>query len=36
MGANCCSHSHHDQARDMAYRRVLWGVLLINATMFGV
>jgi Co/Zn/Cd efflux system component len=34
----CCSHCHEpspeDQARDAAYRRVLWIVLAINAGMF--
>jgi Co/Zn/Cd efflux system component len=34
----CCSHCHEpspdDRARDVAYRRVLWIVLAINAGMF--
>jgi Co/Zn/Cd efflux system component len=34
----CCSHCHEpspeDRARDAAYRRVLWVVLAVNATMF--
>jgi Co/Zn/Cd efflux system component len=37
MSADCCSHDHHhaDPNRgNPAYRRVLWAVLAINATMF--
>ena len=37
MSASCCSHGHqhHDTNRDNpGYRRVLWAVLAINATMF--
>src|ERR1044071_9227735 len=37
MSANCCGHDHHHQDVDRAnagYRRVLWAVLAINATMF--
>ena len=39
MSASCCSHSHRtpDPRRgNAAYRRVLWLVLAINATMFAV
>jgi Co/Zn/Cd efflux system component len=42
MSAHCCEHHHedHQNARDplrqVAYRRVLWSVLAINATMFAV
>jgi Co/Zn/Cd efflux system component len=39
MSANCCSHNHNpiDPHRGNAgYRRVLWAVLAINATMFVV
>ena len=34
MGAQCCAHGHHHDARDARYRRVLWVVLAINAAMF--
>ena len=37
MSADCCGHDHHhiDPNRgDAGYRRVLWAVLAINATMF--
>jgi Co/Zn/Cd efflux system component len=37
MSASCCSHDHqhHDTNRNNpGYRRVLWAVLAINATMF--
>jgi Co/Zn/Cd efflux system component len=37
MSASCCSHGHqhHDTNRNNpGYRRVLWAVLAINATMF--
>src|ERR1700751_5322772 len=37
MSARCCGHDHHhvDPHRgNPAYRRVLWAVLAINATMF--
>lgn len=37
MGADCCGHDHHhiDPGHGSAgYRRVLWAVLAINATMF--
>jgi Co/Zn/Cd efflux system component len=37
MSASCCGHDHHhvDPNRgDPGYRRVLWAVLAINATMF--
>jgi Co/Zn/Cd efflux system component len=37
MSANCCGHDHHHQDAhrgDTGYRRVLWAVLAINATMF--
>jgi len=37
MSASCCDHDHADDdrvQRDTAYRRVLWAVLTINATMF--
>src|SRR5215212_79859 len=38
--STCCSHcpepSPQDRARDVAYRRVLWIVLAINAAMFVV
>jgi Co/Zn/Cd efflux system component len=39
MSADCCGHDHHhlDPNRgDANYRRVLWAVLAINATMFAV
>jgi Co/Zn/Cd efflux system component len=39
MSAHCCSHHDHEPdtaARDARYRRVLWAVLAINATMFVV
>src|SRR5258707_15498737 len=39
MSAGCCGHDHHhiDPHRgDAGYRRVLWAVLAINATMFMV
>ncbi|MBX9829887.1 MAG: cation transporter [Xanthobacteraceae bacterium] len=39
MSATCCSHGHqhHDTNRNNpGYRRVLWAVLAINATMFMV
>jgi Co/Zn/Cd efflux system component len=42
MSAHCCDH-HHEEHRDAtdapqqtAYRRVLWGVMAINAAMFAV
>src|SRR5882757_7757842 len=37
MSASCCGHDHHHQDAnrgDPGYRRVLWAVLAINATMF--
>jgi len=35
MGSQCCSHHPSDPHRgDVSYRRVLWAVLAINATMF--
>jgi Co/Zn/Cd efflux system component len=40
MSAHCCEHHHQDPGGDplrhAAYRRVLWSVLAINATMFAV
>ena len=39
MSASCCGHDHHhhDAGSDSpGYRRVLWAVLAINATMFMV
>lgn len=40
MSAHCCGHELHDPGADpasqSAYRRVLWGVLAINAAMFAV
>jgi Co/Zn/Cd efflux system component len=40
MSAHCCEHHHQDASgdplRQAAYRRVLWCVLAINATMFAV
>ncbi len=39
MAAHCCEHHHDpggDPARQVAYRRVLWAVLAINAVMFAV
>src|SRR3954447_22155374 len=39
MSASCCGHDHHHQnahGGDPGYRRVLWAVLAINATMFMV
>lgn len=38
MSAACCGH-HHEEPRpetNAAYRRVLWAVLAINASMFAV
>ena len=38
MAADCCGHDHHHHVEpnrgDAGYRRVLWSVLAINATMF--
>ena len=36
MSASCCSHGHNHDANQghPGYRRVLWAVLAINATMF--
>ena len=41
MAAHCCEHHHDhdpggDPARQVAYRRILWAVLAINAGMFAV
>ncbi len=38
MSASCCSHGHHHDTNrnNPGYRRVLWAVLAINATMFMV
>jgi Co/Zn/Cd efflux system component len=40
MSAHCCKHHHEgvggDPLRQAVYRRALWWVLAINATMFGV
>lgn len=38
MNASCCNHcdDHHPPRGNAAYRRVLWVVLAINATMFVV
>src|SRR5437660_9008981 len=39
MSASCCGHDHHHQdahGGNPGYRRVLWAVLAINATMFMV
>jgi Co/Zn/Cd efflux system component len=40
MSAHCCDHHQQDPGgdplRQSAYRRVLWGVLAINAAMFAV
>jgi Co/Zn/Cd efflux system component len=38
MNAHCCDHGHDDdpQRGNPAYRRILWAVLAINATMFAV
>src|SRR3979409_2807152 len=38
MNAHCCDPPHDDapQRGDPAYRRILWAVLAINATMFAV
>lgn len=35
-GAHCHHHDHDAPVVDPAYRRVLWGVMLINAVMFAV
>lgn len=37
MSAHCCANGHHEdehRRRDARYRRVLWVVLAINASMF--
>ena len=40
MSASCCNHSHADDAAqklsDKTHRRILWVVLVVNATMFAV
>jgi len=36
MGANCCGKGRELRPCDREYRRVLWLVLVINATMFAV
>jgi Co/Zn/Cd efflux system component len=41
LAAHCCEHHHDhdpggDPARQVAYRRILWAVLAINAGMFAV
>jgi Co/Zn/Cd efflux system component len=41
MSADCCDREHHnaeyeEHPRQIAYRRVLWAVLAINAVMFAV
>src|SRR5215813_4289488 len=38
MSLNCCEHCHDNDPHrgNPAYRRVLWGVLAINAAMFAV
>jgi Co/Zn/Cd efflux system component len=37
MGSECCHHRAADPHRgNPVYRRVLWAVLAINATMFAV
>jgi Co/Zn/Cd efflux system component len=43
MSADCCDHHHEDHHRaggdapgQAAFRRILWAVLAINATMFAV
>jgi Co/Zn/Cd efflux system component len=38
MSASCCHGCHQDdpQRGNPAYRRVLWGVLILNAVMFAV
>jgi Co/Zn/Cd efflux system component len=36
MSTSCCGQAQDPHRRSESYRRVLWAVLAINATMFGV